>query len=79
MNSKKNIFGIGIILSATMLGAVFFVSTTTSAFSQQNTTDLPSTNNNTTQDVSNSTSHSNATEVGTGNGSHTDLTNSTVS
>ena len=79
MSNKKNIFSVGIILSATILGAVFFVAATTPAFSQQNTTDLPRTNNVTAQEVNNSTSYSNATEVGTGNWSHTDHTNSTVS
>jgi hypothetical protein len=78
MNNKKNSLGIGIILSATILGAVFFVSATAPAFSQQNTTDLPSTNDTTTHDANNSTLHSNATEGGKGNLSHTDTSNQTV-
>ena len=61
-----------------MVGAVFFVSATAPVFSQQNTTDLPSTNNKTAHDANNSTSYSNSTEGGTGNWSHTGLTNSTV-
>ena len=80
MNSKKNSLSIGIILSVTILVAVFFVSATTtpSVFSQQNTTDLPSTNNNTTYDANNSTLLSNATEGETGNLSGTGVSNSTV-
>lgn len=77
MNNKKNSFSAGIVLSAVILGSVFFVSATAPVFSQQNTTDLPSTNNK-THDANNSTSYSNATEGGTGNWSHPGLTNSTV-
>lgn len=77
MSNRKNSFSIGIILSATILGAVLFVSATAPALSQQNTTDLSSTNDNTTHDVNNSTLHSNATEGGNGNLSHTDISNST--
>ena len=77
MSNKTTNFSIGLILSVTIMGAMFFSSITASAFSQADTTAGNDITNTTTPGSNNSTLHSNTNTTTAGvNG---DWSNSTSS
>ena len=77
MSNKRTNFSIGLILSVTIMGAMFFSSITASAFSQADTRAGHGSTNTTAPGSSNSTLYSNTNTTAAGvNGTWSDSTSS---